>query len=426
MGKPASPAPSAHVSAATQPAGLKPALPLDVVKRSNGTAAKITASRHKLFWYARFLPVILAIAMFGGVIGLYFQPPGLRLVMSILGLQPGAGTQNPIAVPAVKPRLDATTAKATIAPGLTVAGIGKLLPQDDVITIAPPYGAGDARIATLKVREGDSVSAGDLLAVLDNERTLQAALDAADATVSAREAVLRQTRESVQASREEAKASLSRAQAAIVSSKRDLDRVTGLRAKGIATDVTYDQKRATHDQAVQDVERAKATLSRYTVDAADQQADILVAARNIDSAKAEFVRAQADLEKAYVRAPASGTILTVHVRPGEKPTTQGILNLGNLDTMTAEIEVYQTQIGAVAVGSKVTITADALPTTLDGTVTRIGLEVGKQSVTDASPAANTDARVMKVYVALNDASRAIARRFTNLQVTARIATGVAQ
>lgn len=325
-----------HTQAATQPA-----LPLDVVNRRAAPSGAVRRQT-SVFGYAWLVPAVMIITMVGGVIGLYFQPPGLRLVMSVLGLEPGAGTKNPIAVPVERAAANATTASTGVSAVPTVAGIGKLLPQGDVITIAPPYGAGDARISTLKVREGDNVSAGDLLAVLDNERTLQAAAEAALATVAAREAVLRQTRESVAASREEAKASLGRAEAAVVNTRRDLDRVTELRARSFATDASYDQKRAIHDQAAQDVERAKATLSRFSLDAASQQADILVAERNLDSARAELVRAQSNLERAHVRAPVNGTVLTVHVRPGEKPGAKGILNFGNLDDMTAEIEVYQT------------------------------------------------------------------------------------
>jgi HlyD family secretion protein len=97
------------------------------------------------------------------------------------------------------------------------------------------------------------------------------------------------------------------------------------------------------------------------------------------------------------------------------------MNLGDLTRMTAELEVYQTQVGRVDVGDAVTVTADALPRPLTGVVTRIGLEVGRQTLTDASPAANTDARVVKVYVRLDPDSSRAARRFTNLQVRGRIA-----
>jgi HlyD family secretion protein len=99
------------------------------------------------------------------------------------------------------------------------------------------------------------------------------------------------------------------------------------------------------------------------------------------------------------------------------------MNLGNIEQMTVEVEVYQTQIGRVALGNPVEVTAEALPQPLKGQVTRIGLEVGRQTVIDANPAANTDARVVKVTAALEpDASR-LARRLTNLQVTVRIRIG---
>ena len=362
-------------------------LPLDVVDRSAGPGnnGKARGKSRRHLW---LLPALL-LAVAAGI---------------------GVAQRNAATVPAPVP---------VQAPGVIV-GIGTLLPQDDVITLAPPYGAGDARIASLKVREGDTVAAGDVLAILDNERSLDAAIQTARATLAMREAVLRQTRESVLASRQEATASLSRAQAAIANARSDLDRVRELSAGGFAADAALDQRRATHEQALQDAERAKATLSRYAFASMDDQADVRVAARNVDSARADLARAQADLEKAYVRAPTNGTILTVHVRPGERPGTGGILNFGNLESMKAEIEVYQTSMGALAPGARVTITGDALPKPLQGTVTRVGLEVGRQTVTDASPAANTDARVVKVQATLDAASSAIARRFTHLQVTARI------
>jgi HlyD family secretion protein len=88
--------------------------------------------------------------------------------------------------------------------------------------------------------------------------------------------------------------------------------------------------------------------------------------------------------------------------------------------MTAEAEVFQTAIGAVTLGAPVTLTAEALPDALHGTVSRIGLEVGSQTLVDASPAARTDARVVRVQIALDPASSEAARRYTNLQVLARI------
>lgn len=393
-------------------------LPLVVIDRTKPPAPPqpLDVAR-RVLWKIRFLPLAMALMMTGGIVGLYFQPPGLKLVFSWFKLTPGGGTSTPIAVPAERK----PAAAAPAARPRTVVGLGKLVPAGDVIVIAPPYGAGDARIAKLDVKEGDRVTKGQVLAVLDNEPALRSLAESARATMNAREAAIAQTLATVRASRDEARAALQRAEATARNADTELKRVEALFARGVSSEATFLQKRTIRDEAAREVEKAKATLSRWESVEPNQHPDVIVAVRNFDAAKADYARAVGDLEKAHVTAPIDGTVLTVHVRAGEKPGSKGILNLGNIDRMTVEIEVYQTQIGSVGVGDSVEVSAEALPALLKGTVTRIGLEVGKQVLTEPNPAASTDARVVKVYVDLEPASSQIAQRFTNLQVVARIA-----
>jgi HlyD family secretion protein len=262
-----------------------------------------------------------------------------------------------------------------------------------------------------------------VLTRLDNEATLAAAVASAQAAVAAQAAVLGQTRAAVAASASEARADLARAEAALVNAGSEFERVQELFDRGVATQSDLDARRATRDQVAQDVERARAALGRYDVGDLDAQPDVLVAARNLDAARADLHRAERDLDTAVVRAPISGTVLKLHVRVGERPRDEGLMDLADLSRMTAEVEVYQSEIGRVAPGAPVTLTAEALPVPLKGTVARIGLEVGRQTLVGADPAANTDARVVEVTVALDEPSTALAQRFTNLQVIGRIEVG---
>jgi HlyD family secretion protein len=391
-------------------------LPLLIVPREAGAVAVIPPSPiRRFFRVARFVPLLMALVMTGGFIGLYFQPPGLQKLMAFLNLQPGGGTSTPIAVPV------GTGARSGAAPTVPrfVAGLGKLLPEGEVVTVAPPFGAGDARLASLKVNEGDRVEKGAVLAVLDNEQQFLAAAESARATIASREASLAQVKAAITASRDEARAALSRAEASAQNAAREFERSDELRRRGFAADQTYEQRRTARDEAQREVERLKATLSRYSGEI-DAQPDVVVAARSVDAAKADLARAMADMDKAYVRAPLASTVLTINARPGEKPSSQGIMNLGDIEHMKVDVEVYQSLIGRVAVGDPVEVIAEALSRPLKGHVTRIGLEVGRQTLMDANPAANTDARVIKVNVALDAESARLASRFTNLQVTARI------
>lgn len=393
-------------------AGADVALPRLVVDRSGPPPE--APGRFRVWLYrARYLPLIWLLLVSGAFIGLYFQPPLIRIAIERFGFRPGGGSSNPIVVRAPVPQA------AVPAPPAIVVGLGRLLPEGEVRTISAPYGAGDARIAELKVREGDRVARGEVLAILDNERALQAALTSARLTLAARDAAAAQVRATVRASRDEASAALGRAENALQNAQRELERAEQLRRGGYTAEATHDLRRTAVTDAVREVERLKATLSRYGGNL-DAQPDVVLAVRTRDSAEADVGRAESDLEKAFVRAPISGTILSIEARPGEKPGVQGIMKLGDIDHMKAEVEVYQAQIGRVAVGDAVDLSAEALPRVLQGRVSRIGLEVGRQSLTDTSPAANTDARVVRVTVALDPEMSRVAARFTNLQVTARI------
>lgn len=72
----------------------------------------------------------------------------------------------------------------------SVSAIGRLEPEGEVITVAAPATAQETKIGRLLVEEGDRVTAGQLLAVLDNIERLSAALDKAQAEVNTAEADL--------------------------------------------------------------------------------------------------------------------------------------------------------------------------------------------------------------------------------------------
>jgi HlyD family secretion protein len=115
-------------------------------------------------------------------------------------------------------------------------------------------------------------------------------------------------------------------------------------------------------------------------------------------------------------------VLDVFAYPGEAvaPGDGPILALGDTRQMVVVAEVYETDIGLVALGQPATITSrnGAFSDTLTGTVSEIGLQIAKNDVLDDDPAANADARVVEVRVAV-DQSEAVAA-LTNLQVDVAI------
>ncbi len=373
-------------------------------------------------WFRkRYLLVLLApVFMFtGAVMGLYFQPPALQKFYALTGLQPGAGSDKPIALP---PDIELPPKMAETMLPTDVVGLARVMPRGDVSIVAAPYGAGDARIAEILVSEGDRVPKGAPLARLDNRTALEGAVLMAEATLAIRQASLMQTRAAVEASRDEAQAALDQATATVTEATSSLARTEELFQRSVATRATLDSERTAAEAARLAVARAEATLKRYSSLALDDQPDVVVATRNVEAADADLARAKLDLERAIVVAPIAGTILDIRATPGQRPPADGIMDMGDTDTMMAEVEVWQDRIATVKPGQPVELVATALGQSLVGKVESIGLTVGRQGMISDDAAENKDARVIRVLVALDAASSGVASRFTNLEAVARIDT----
>ncbi|GAB5429610.1 MAG: hypothetical protein Devi2KO_30690 [Devosia indica] len=369
-------------------------------------------------WPLRVLLVMLLLAL-GGVIGLYFQGPALRAVFNWTSLEPGAGARQPIALP-----VDRVPSPERVAAMSTddIVSLGRLQPAGGIVSVALPQGAGDARIDQIMVDEGDFVAEGDVLAVLDTLSLYESALTSAESTLAIRRAALAQTRVQVAATEAELRAQTEGAAATLAAAERELARMSSLFDRGTTTQAILEDAARAADTARADLERLRASLTRYETGPEGEQVDIAVAAADLSAAEAAVEQARTDLDRARVLAPRDGTVIEVAARAGERPPADGLLRMGDTEQMEAEIEVFQTMVPRVEVGQSVLLVSGVLgDEPLTGTVSRIGTLVGRQNVTADDPSANTDARVLLVTVALDPASSARAARYVNLEVVARIA-----
>lgn len=345
---------------------LRPDLPLDL----NLSPDQPRPPRH---WFRKRYLLVLLVPVFmftGAVLGMYFQPPGLQKFYALTGLQPGGGSDAPIALP---PEIDLPPKIAETLLPTDVVGLARVTPRGDVSVVAAPYGSGDARVAEVLVAVGDQVTKGAVLARLDNRTALESAVLMADANLAVREANLAQTRAAVQASRDEAQAVLDQAVASLAEAEVTLLRTEELFSRGVGTQATLDAVRTAAEGARLAVTRAEATLTRFSSVALEDQPDVIVAVRNVDAARADLERAKLDLARSEVVAPIAGTILDIHATPGQRPPAGGIMDMGDTGQMMAEVEVWQDRISAVMPGQPVELVAASLGTTLQGRVESIGL-----------------------------------------------------
>ncbi len=123
-------------------------------------------------------------------------------------------------------------------------------------------------------------------------------------------------------------------------------------------------------------------------------------------------------------AGTSGYFAQNREQPGNKEAKQPsgpVLAMGDTRLMRAVAEVYETDIARIKIGQVATITSRAFSHPITGKVVRIGNMVFKNDVLNVDPAARADARVVEVWIDLEDAT--LTERLTNLTVDVVINTG---
>ena len=336
----------------------------------------------------------------------------------------------------------------------TVTALGRLEPDGEIINLTPPTSVQSARIAELPVEVGDRVTEGQIIAVLDNRDRLQAALQKAERQVDIARANLARVESGAQTgevdaqiaeiSRLEAeqsgniatqRAAIERIRAEVANARDDFARYNTLYERGGISASERDSRRLTLTTAEQRLAEAQATLSRIQTTSAQQisqaratldrieevrPVDVDSATAELNSAIATATEAEVNLEQAYVRSPSAGQVLKIYARPGETVASEGIATIGQTSQMMVVAEVYQDDISKVEPGQSVSVTSTAIPETLTGSVERIGLQVEQQAVINEDPTENINAKVIDVYIELDEDSSETVDGLTNLQVTARI------
>jgi HlyD family secretion protein len=298
---------------------------------------------------------------------------------------------------------------ATPAVPASIVAVSGRIEGDDSAVASKTTG----RILEVRVREGDTVNAGDPIAILDDaqirarEDQARAALAQADAkSVAAREQIavlqqqLEQSRLQLGQSKLDTAGSVKQAEAQLAAAQSDLaqqqaayqiaafdkDAYTRLaksgavsERQGLQASTTADQQAAAVAAAKRRVEAAQAALttaqaslsnpgireSQVSVvrsQIAAQQAEAASATAQTQQAQAQLAEAQDNRNDLIVRAPFSGTVVTRAAEPGEMITAgTAIVTLLDLTKVYLRGFVPEGDIGKVKVGQPARIYLDSAP-----------------------------------------------------------------
>jgi HlyD family secretion protein len=292
---------------------------------------------------------------------------------------------------------------------------GRIEPEDGVIVVAAPYFAGrPSLVSELRVKEGDSVEAGQVLAILDGWRSLEKALRQSEADIEVARTRLVQTQAGAKlADLDALRIDIARWESEYEIADSDYRRFQKLHENAIVPAIDLDQKRLAVDRAKRTLDAAKERLKSLE-DVRKEDVDVRSAEKAAATAQAE--RANAELERMVVRAPAKGNVLKVYAHPGEEVGSAGILELGKTDRMYVIAEVYESDIHRIHAGQKASVSGPMLQEKLSGKVTQIGSEVSRSELLPLDPAAFADTRVVKVKIQLENGDRVAALIYGKVDV----------
>ena len=304
-------------------------------------------------------------------------------------------------------------------PAGVVAVSGRI--EGDDSAIAPRTGG---RILEVRVREGDNVKAGDIIAVLDDDQ-VRAREDQARAAMAGAEARGRSAQDQIAVLNEQvrqtqlqtdqakmdsagrvrqaeadlaaAQADLAQQQAAYQIASFDKDAYGRLAKSGAVSErqglqaaATADQQSAAVAAAQRRVESAQGALTAAQAALANpdiheaevalirrqiiqQQAEIASANASTDQARAQLAEAEEDRADLQVKAPFAGTVVTRAAEPGEVIAAgTAVVSLVDLTKVYLRGFVPEGQIGEMSLGQPARVYLDSdVRKPLDAYVSRV-------------------------------------------------------
>ena len=220
------------------------------------------------------------------------------------------------------------------------------------------------RLATITVREGDFVAAGEVLAEMDlstlraQEREALANLERARVAVETARNQLRQR----EAERAAAAAVVRQRETERHAASLWLGRTQQLAADYVVSAQSLDDAVARYDGARAAVAAAAAQVAAGEAAVSNARAQITSAESAVRAAEATLERIRADLADGVLRAPRAGRVQYRVAEPGEVLPAGGVvLNLVDLGDVYMTFFLPTAQAGRVALGAETRLVLDAAP-----------------------------------------------------------------
>jgi len=275
----------------------------------------------------------------------------------------------------------------------TVSASGKIFPETEVKISSDVSG----EIVELYVKEGDSVTVGQILAKIKPDE-YQSALEQGQAAVNTARAQRQISSSNVQGSNaqlEQLRADMQRTSAQLEVARSSHKRNEKLYKDGVISTAEFETSLNNLRAAESAVAAAAAGLKASESTLNSSRENVRVSEYGINSANARLKELRTSLQKTVIVAPVSGIVSKLNVEKGERVvgTLQmagtEMMRVANLRSMEVQVDVSENDILKVSVGDEADVEVDAyLGRKFKGKVSEIANSASNVGISGAS--LNTD------------------------------------
>jgi HlyD family secretion protein len=258
----------------------------------------------------------------------------------------------------------------------TVSASGKIFPETEVKISSDVSG----EITELYVREGDSVTAGQILAKIrpDEYQSMVEQGEASVNTARSQREISSANVKSGSAQIDQLKADRLRLQAQFEVARNNHQRNEKLYKDGVISTAEFENSLSTYKSAESALAAADASLRAAESNLNSALAGVKVSEYGITSASARLKELRTSLQKTVITAPVSGIVSKLNVEKGERVvgTLQmagtEMMRIANLRSMEVQVDVSENDILKVSLNDETDIEVDAyLGKKFKGKVTEI-------------------------------------------------------
>ena len=215
-------------------------------------------------------------------------------------------------------------------------------------------------LVELKVREGDAVNKGNLVAMIDRP-DLKAQLWRDEAALSKARAQLRDLEQGARSQElQEAAANLAAARSQAVKAQSDFNRYSTLFREGAISTQQLDASRSAHEVAANALTAAQ---SRYSLLLSGNRPETIVAQRlEVERSEAVLAASRTQVADLEVNSPLAGRVLSKNYERGEYVNAgAAIATIGDMNDCWVKIYVSTEQLGKIRLGQAASVKIDAYP-----------------------------------------------------------------